>query len=421
MFAPRAILHADAMSYALVWSVGVSLVLFALFHARGFDDPFVTYRYAANLATGRGFVYNAGEHVLSTTSPFYTLLLALLRLVGFDIPTVSNALGCVSLGVGGWGLWALFRRWGYHVGAVVALLLYPLSPLLALTIGLETTFALALIILGLLAYEQERFSIAAVVFACAVLTRFDALLVVTLVGGYDVVVRRCGPPWRAVVLFVALVMPWFIFATAYFGMPLPATLTTKRLQGLLPQSQSFAEGILPFFAAYWTVPLYWPLLGCAIVGSVAAIIQLRRGLLILGWVALYILAYVFLGVTRYAWYYAPLVMGSVVLVALGVEAARRVLRAYHSGLWGQWATVLLVVVLFGAQVASLVAYYRVDNGRLRIYRAVGEWFRNTTPPDASIAMLEVGIIGYYSDRYIIDFAGLIQPETAAHFSPATSV
>ena len=40
------------------------------------DDTYIKYRYAANIATGHGFVYNIGERVLGTTLPLFTLLLA---------------------------------------------------------------------------------------------------------------------------------------------------------------------------------------------------------------------------------------------------------------------------------------------------------------------------------------------------------
>ncbi|HET9481188.1 MAG TPA: hypothetical protein VFP98_05475, partial [Candidatus Polarisedimenticolia bacterium] len=39
------------------------------------EDALITFRYAANLAEGLGFVYNAGERVLGTTTPLFTLLL----------------------------------------------------------------------------------------------------------------------------------------------------------------------------------------------------------------------------------------------------------------------------------------------------------------------------------------------------------
>src|ERR1700675_5151721 len=62
-----------------------------------YDDPFITFRYAENLRAGLGFVYNPGEHVLSTTTPLYTVILAVLGRVWHDLPTLSNALGVATL------------------------------------------------------------------------------------------------------------------------------------------------------------------------------------------------------------------------------------------------------------------------------------------------------------------------------------
>src|SRR6185369_504182 len=42
------------------------------------DDAFITYRYGRNIASGLGFVFNAGEHVQGTSSPLYTMWLAAL-------------------------------------------------------------------------------------------------------------------------------------------------------------------------------------------------------------------------------------------------------------------------------------------------------------------------------------------------------
>jgi arabinofuranosyltransferase len=44
------------------------------------DDAYITFRYAQNLVSGMGLVYNPGEHVLGTTTPLYTFLLALLSI-----------------------------------------------------------------------------------------------------------------------------------------------------------------------------------------------------------------------------------------------------------------------------------------------------------------------------------------------------
>lgn len=55
------------------------------------DDAYITYRYARNLLSGNGFVFNPGEPILVTTPPLHGLLLAILGAVT-DLPTVANIL-----------------------------------------------------------------------------------------------------------------------------------------------------------------------------------------------------------------------------------------------------------------------------------------------------------------------------------------
>ncbi len=52
---------------------------------RPFDDTYITFRYSLNLASGHGFVYNLGEPVLGTTTPLWTLVLALFSALGAPI------------------------------------------------------------------------------------------------------------------------------------------------------------------------------------------------------------------------------------------------------------------------------------------------------------------------------------------------
>jgi hypothetical protein len=47
-----------------------------------------------------------------------------------------------------------------------------------------------------------------------------------------------------------------------------------------------------------------------------------------------------------------------------------------------------------------------------IYREVGLWLKSESPPDAVVGVMEVGIIGYYSERKMVDFLGLLQIQTA---------
>src|SRR4030042_5328460 len=78
----------------------VQVVLLAWrFSSWYYDDPFITYRYAWNLIHGVGFVYNLGERVLSTTTPFFTILLAGFGFIWSDLPKIAALLGCLFTGL----------------------------------------------------------------------------------------------------------------------------------------------------------------------------------------------------------------------------------------------------------------------------------------------------------------------------------
>ena len=78
----------DVMSLLLI---GVPAAFVAMVNVHiSYDDAFITYRYAYNLATGQGFVYNPGEWFMGTTAPFY----GMLRWSGFWPGCSSSAIAC---------------------------------------------------------------------------------------------------------------------------------------------------------------------------------------------------------------------------------------------------------------------------------------------------------------------------------------
>ena len=405
----------------LVWAGAVTAGLFGLLRGWGYDDPYITYRYAENLARGSGFVYNAGERVLSTTTPLYAAILALAKLAGADIPLASNLIASASLAIGGLAIWWLGQAWQTPVAGAVGLLLYPLSPMLSSTIGAETALYLCLVLLGLLAYTRERYAWAAALLAAAALARADGLLAAAACAGHFLIARRRPIPWRAIGLYAALLVPWLLFAWAYFGTPFPATLEAKRHQGLLPVSEQFLPGLLRLVRdSYWRAPSYRPHLVVAALGLCAGLARRSGWLLIICWSLLYAAAYTALGVTSYFWYYGPIALGFVALLGLGGEAIFNTARRVAALGWAAAAATLLVAMLLAPQLASLRYQVTHPDQRLAIYRAAGLWLRERTPPDASVGALEVGIIGYYAERRIVDFGGLIQPEVARQLTPATS-
>jgi hypothetical protein len=395
----------------VIYLAGITLGTYFFFSHWAYDDPFITYRYAANLQHGLGFVYNPGERVLSTTTPLFTLLLALLGNLWPDLPHLANLLGAFSLALGGLFLWDLSHTWQAPLVGWSGLLLYPTFPLLVSTLGSETLLYLAFCLGAFAFYARQRYVLTAVCVGMAILTRPDGILVAfILVVHYLFWIRR-PIPWLALGLFLGLTIPWFAFAWAYFGSPLPATLAVKQHQGAMAISQRFAPGLLTMLRPY----IKWSYLleaGLMVAGMLFMFRRAHQWALFFAWTMLYFLAYSFLGVSSYFWYYAPLVPGFIVLLGLGISSISKISSSSRINPLYNIISVALLLCLFPAQTYDLGKMRQHPDNRLGIYPVVGEWLRNHTPPDASVGSLEIGIIGFYAQRRMIDFAGLIQPQVS---------
>jgi hypothetical protein len=412
-------------------SIIICILLAVLFMARSYDDPYITYRYAENLRRGFGFVYNPGERIQSTTTPLFTLLLVVLSPLWGDLPHLANLIGVLSLAAGGLLLWELAAIWKAPWAGWIGLLLYPLFPLAITSLGSETPLYIAFCLGAFVTYIRQRYRVTAVCAALAVLTRPDGLLV-GMILAVDFAIRyfrhrsSTSIPWRAILLFLGILLPWFIFAWVYFGSPLPVTLAAKQQQGAMVVSQRFAQGFFAMLGWYksWRYELEAVL---ALLGVVYILWRARQWLLFLTWPVLYFTAFSILGVSRYFWYYTPLVPSFLILTGLGVHAIAG-LRLYHPLRWKltvpaitvhlqpvQILCSVLLAILCLAQASSLTRLRQPDP-RYAIYRAAGEWLAAYTPAEAVVGALEVGILGYFTHRPMVDFAGLLQPEVTAQLA-----
>ena len=393
------------------------------------DDPYITYRYARNLASGVGFVYNAGEPVLSTSAPLYALLLAALALFKIDPPVASLIVGSIATFTGSALLYRLGLRSRHAAPAAIGAVLLATSPLVWMATGMESSLYLALALGAFNATADRRWRIAGLLAACAALVRGDGLLVMGLIGLAEFVERQ-RIPWRSTLTAAALILPAVIVATAAYGSPFPATLRAKVQQaslgitGFFPGAR-FPDGIARLAAAYfeqsWLYILALPLIALGLAQSRAQ----RWAWLILAWGALQMIGYTALGVAPYRWYYIPLLPALCLLVGLGIAAiAQPAPHRLRSAL-----TLSLACIMLTAQARSIWEIHRSTDPSIPrseligidalpetsalIYRQVGTWLRDHSPSDSSVGVMEVGVIGYTAERRMIDYLGLLQPEVAA--------
>jgi hypothetical protein len=401
-----------------------TIVLFVGFHRWAYDDPFISYRYAANISRGLGFVYNPGERILSTTTPLFTLVLALAGLLTSDFHSIAIGIGIISLALGGLLIFDLAQSWNSPIVGWTGLLLYPTFPLVVSTLGSETPLYLALCLSAFAFYARKNFLIASIFGALAALARPDGVLVLIILG-IDYLIRVRKPvQWKAILVSFGILFSWVVFAGFYFGSPIPVTLASKQQQGLMTISESFTQGFLTVISSYASWPYMVEAL-LALIGGIFVIWKKRLWGIILIWPVVYSLSYSALGVSRYFWYYAPLIPGFVIAVGLGLTALSDSIREGLREKKSLYSLPIIIpaivlMILFAANGRSLWQMSKRNDTRFEIYRAAGDWLRENTMPNSRVGSLEVGILGYYAQRPMVDFAGLIEPSVAEQFNANTT-
>lgn len=436
-------------------SIPVGLLVLLAFVARllpgprTIDDAYITFRYARNILAGNGFVYNTGERVLGTTTPLYTLLMAaeagLLGMrdangqaAGFpELALITNA---IAGGASVWILYRLGKRLGNGplVGLALAAVwaIHPRSVTFAIG-GMETSAFVALM-LGTFASSIERRPRAtAALAALALLTRPEALIAISLLAGNVLLdaIRSKGQSLRtarfdAILIFVALVLPWFVFATYYFGSPVPGSIAAKGVAYQLPAEQALVNflqaGVVMFsgegsfhpIAAMLLIAVYIALFA---LGALSAIRKERRAGPLFGFAILYLAAYVIANPLIFRWYIVPPLPILILGIALGWDTITHTLRSAAATRWafGAGAAIAIWSSIGGWWIpdhgptlpAPRMAYIKLE----LTYLQAADRLRGDANAETLIAAGDIGAIGYATGARIYDTLGLITPDARRYY------
>ena len=412
------------------------------------DDAFITFRYSRNLAAGVGPYYNPGEHVEGYTNFLQMVLLAPVIAIGGETAAlpVAKALGLLG------GAAALVLVYATaqvlargeaaagtaQAAGLLGAALSAASPGFAQnsTTGLETTLFAALIgagvCLGIRTVGDRRWHGAGVAFGAALLTRPEGAAVFAsfwCVAAVSVLrptlkrMRATAP--RGVGLAAAIVRePLVIDALTVAGVFL-AHLAFRFLayDGEWLPNTYFAK-----VGGYWKVSpvaylragLLAPLLGP--VGVVAALAGLAlarpawgrtlaaASIPATGAALLFFAGTDWMPGHRLTMPYLPL---AALVVASGWVGLANAIPARWR--WRSWvasgAIVALVFVAFLSQSkerALLRNWVRVRaEGYVTGHQALAAWLRRNAAPGSSVALMDIGLVGYLCpDLRILDVTGL---------------
>ena len=429
-------------------SVGLSatlaLVLSLANGPRTIDDAFITYRYAANLADGAGFVYNQDERVLGTTTPLYTLLLGAFDVLGFDLVHVSLLIGALA----GAGSVCLVYLYTQHTGGTrltaaltAALLAIALPATMGVGNGMEAHLFVLLVLSALILSSAGRPTASAAIAALAAHTRPEGFLALGLVL-ILIVVRERRALRSSLAVSAIIVSPWLVFSSLYFGSPVPNSMQAKsgdafRLVSALPEGRDGRRLFTHFYETLFGPA--WDFLGAGFGTSVWSLMWLvplafialtfvrivRRDSRFVTLVSFPIAYFVFhllsnvSGVPIQTWYMSPLTLFYLSLTMTGVQiAARYVVRVHWPALSAASFLLLLVGQVAALDLSQGEAFSlstRSNLERENLYARVASDLEPDMSPKTVIAALEIGALGFHSSALILDTIGLVSPESSAFY------
>lgn len=420
---------------------------------RTIDDAFITFRYARNLLDGLGFVYNPGQAVLGTTTPLFTLLLALVALpfggAAANFPALALGISAVADGLTAVLLYTLGRRLGSRPAGLAAALAWAVAPF-SVTFaigGLETSVYVLLLVGIMWAYLHGRVLLAAGLSAAAVLTRPDAVLLVAPLLAWHAL-RSTPNVWhaafwrnnaRAIAVFLAPLLGWAVWAWLTFGSPIAQSVAAKsnayRLEPLAALSNFVNFYATPFmehltFGVYWLYVGLWLYPFLFIAGAWAAAKQRPDSLPFSVFPWLYFAAFAIGNPLVFRWYLTPPLPFYILFICLGVHTLVTKLPAQLRGtrLAAALATVLVLLpslsllrgwTLQPAQPpqrpAPHMAWIELELLYAQAADSLQPALAASTAP-VTLAAGDVGVLGYLlPETRILDLVGLNSKETLPYY------
>ena len=421
---------------------------YSLYTGHMWEDFFITFKYSKNLCEGNGLVYEKGEKVHGFTSPAGTLLPAFCYLVtGADsfekAIWLFRILFCIPAfaAAGVFVLFIFLRDNTIHklTPAVFAGLLFVVEAksVMFSVNGMETGLMVFFLAWSfyLMSREKTDWLRNGVAWGGMMWTRPDsciyilALAAAFFIFGFERRKTFVISILKSSAITAVIYLPWFLWAWHYYGSPVPHTVMAKEgLIGSAGISGMFQHlfSRLPYTTSWIFAPVYpqfegWsPLvyIFSSLVGVFAFIYWLipysahdrigRAASFVFFLISIYFAYMPF----PYPWSFPPAAMIGIIVIVRGVFTLSKHMKKEEDRvalpvlcLFGIF--ILMAVSLVLSSYEMMLQQKYIENGTRR---QIGEWLKHNTAKTDRVYVEALGYIGYFSERKMLDFPGLVSPE-----------
>jgi hypothetical protein len=414
------------MAVSVVASISLYLAASAGYYRTGFplDDAWIHQTYARNLAQSGEWAFLPGQPSAGSTAPLWSWLLALGHLVGLGPQLWTYFLGGLLLFGAAWqggeAFGSLCKRCNAWKLAAGVLLAFEWHLVWASASGMETLLlaCIILFVIAKLLAGWENWFVLGIVVGASVWVRPDGL---TLLGPIAfVIILRSGDLKNKIIQlsqlslgFFGLTIPYAVFNWRLSGSWLPNTffakqaeyaieLQTSLLSRLAEQALQPLVGVGALLLPGFLIFLYKAI-------RQKSIPALATVLWLLGYLTMYAIRLPV--IYQHARYLQPAMPAYFLLGFAGITIFANfnrsgIIQRVLGRAWVISTAVTLVLFWFiGAnayrQDVAIIESEMVDTAH---------WIKSNTPAGSTIAAHDIGAIGYFSNRPLIDLAGLVSPE-----------
>ena len=436
-------------TYIIYFSIAALSVLLAVVYLisansvngyNGFplDDPWIHLTFAKNLAEYGSFSYFKNEmSTAGSTSPIYTMILAVGFLITKNEMVLSYVLGIIFFVLAGIWFYRLssfeFSKENIFALACTAIFVVDKWMSFIANSGMETTMFIFLLLITAYSYKKRQ-SVATAVFAGLLIwTRPDATAFLgALVLDYLWCVYLAKKD-KSIVLFTKseLIKMGGIFAViilAYFGMNLklsgsilPNTYNAK-LTYYSPEFRSRSAFLQGEVWDYFTSGAYGVIMFGFIISTLKFVFDTAKKkynpnflYIVFAFALVFIYWFKLPYAHRFGRYLMPIIPFLIIVSMGGFRELARLTASYFkskqiaNGL--NFILILLVLVLSVPNYLDNKTAYATECKYINDRQVVAaKWIRDNTKETDIIGTHDVGAIAFYSQRKIVDVAGLVTPE-----------
>ena len=407
--------------FGLAIIVALFYVTIVLHYSYTPDDTYIYLQYAKNLASGGGFAFNPGIPSYGVTGPLWVLLIAAGAKAGLDPFIVAKTFDILFASLSIVVVYTLsVSLMRDRIYALAAALIFSFDAFFLRwsASGMETSFAVILVLLAVKYAYLGDFHIAAFVTGLLTLVRPEgALLFIVLLIDNTARAFLLGKDWRKFwiefVVYGLVVAPWLVYSYVEFGSMVPNTqLAKSAAQWSLAAAFSSAWDSVVSLCSTQLLPLLVLAVGISFMIYKHGFGKVVRAFWPIVWVLVLLFGYAVLNVQVVSRYLVP----AIPLIIIFAVWCLKQLEGWF-GLSTR-KTLLVLGILTSVTIVQNQILYRIvvvphmdsfSRGMEKGIKPLAEWLRDNSPRTSSVLTPDVGLLGYVANRRVFDTAGLITP------------